>query len=253
MMDRKTYIREVYSKYWIDAREKVYGFSEYDKRLCSLVLERLNGYAPQDTRILEVAVGTGYPFADFFQKAGYNVSGIDLSDTLVAKCGKLYPDVKAIVGDAENMPYLDGSYDTTYCFHSTWYFPDLLRALGEMLRVTRPGGHVLFDIQNGDNSAIDSMYKKRLHGLKGVGRWMRFAKNGIKIVLRKGTPQWRSVVAEVPACPDDILKYLITVDSKDSIGVYGSDALTYVERCDRVLDWPRFQRLVFVLQKKSIC
>jgi len=37
--DRKAYMRDIYSRYWITAREKIYGFSEYDRNLCKLILE----------------------------------------------------------------------------------------------------------------------------------------------------------------------------------------------------------------------
>ena len=36
-MDRKAYMKNIYSKYWIDARERKYGFLEYDKNLCHYI------------------------------------------------------------------------------------------------------------------------------------------------------------------------------------------------------------------------
>ena len=39
-MDRKTYMKNIYSKYWIYAREREYGFLEYDKNLSSMKLHR---------------------------------------------------------------------------------------------------------------------------------------------------------------------------------------------------------------------
>jgi len=33
---RKEYMRNIYSNYWVDARERIYGFSEYDQDLCKL-------------------------------------------------------------------------------------------------------------------------------------------------------------------------------------------------------------------------
>ena len=59
-MDRKTYMRDVYSKYWITAREKRYGVSRYDELVCNYIHENL----PKNQRILEAAIGTGIPFSD---------------------------------------------------------------------------------------------------------------------------------------------------------------------------------------------
>ena len=81
-MDRKTYMRDIYSRYWIDAREKIYGFPDYDRNLC----EYICNYVSNLGKILEVAVGTGYPFADFLQKEGYAVYGIDIAHNLIEKC-----------------------------------------------------------------------------------------------------------------------------------------------------------------------
>ena len=41
-MDRKTYMKNIYSKYWIDARERKYGFLEYDKNLCHYICKNVS-------------------------------------------------------------------------------------------------------------------------------------------------------------------------------------------------------------------
>ena len=63
-MDRKTYMKNIYSKYWIDARERKYGFLEYDKNLCHYICKNVS----KKKNILDVAIGTGFPFGDFFSK-----------------------------------------------------------------------------------------------------------------------------------------------------------------------------------------
>jgi len=65
---------------------------------------------------------------------------IDIAPTLIDKCKQLNPDIKCKVGDAEDLEYPDNYFHLTYCFHSTWYFPRLNKAIDEMLRVTRSGG-----------------------------------------------------------------------------------------------------------------
>ena len=84
-MDRKTYMKNIYSKYWSYAREKKYGFQKYDKNLCNYICENIS----KKGNILEVGIGTGFPFGDFFQKKGYNIYGIDIAPTLIEKCKKL--------------------------------------------------------------------------------------------------------------------------------------------------------------------
>jgi ubiquinone/menaquinone biosynthesis C-methylase UbiE len=242
--DRKTYMRDVYSKYWITARESIYGFPEYDKRLCQHILD----HVPPPGRMLEVAIGTGYPFADFLQKSGYEVHGIDISPALVAKCAKINPKIKAIVGDAEALPYPDTRFDCTYCFHSTWYFPRLTKVIDEMLRVTLPGGLVMFDIQNRNNDHILHIYRKRLFENRGLGRLVKVAKNLVKTVLRRGVPDWHFVDYEVPTFPEEIYAHLQSAPVR-SWGVF-------VRKADDVLEAPteqepfkEYQRLVFFMTK----
>jgi len=158
MSDRKAYMRDVYCRYWLTAREEIYGFGEYDKSICNLICDSV----PKETELLEVAVGTGYPLADFFAKVGYSVHGIDISQDLVKKCRYLNPKIDCVVGDAEHLSWADNCFGCVYCLHSSWYFPNLNQVIDEMLRVTLPGGLVIFDIQNRNNHQIADSYRKRL-------------------------------------------------------------------------------------------
>jgi ubiquinone/menaquinone biosynthesis C-methylase UbiE len=46
-------------------------------------------------------------------------------------------------GDAQALPFPDGSFDTVVCTLSLCAIPDDQRAVGEMIRVLRPGGRLL--------------------------------------------------------------------------------------------------------------
>lgn len=41
--NRKKYMRDIYSKYWITSREKKYGFLEYDKNLIEYIINNVGG------------------------------------------------------------------------------------------------------------------------------------------------------------------------------------------------------------------
>ncbi len=240
-MDRKAYMRDIYSRYWIDAREKIYGFPDYDRNLCEYICNHVSNPG----KILEVAVGTGYPFADFLQKEGYTVYGIDIAPNLVKKCQDLYPDVICKVGDAENLDFPDDLFDCTYCFHSTWVFQDLKRVIHEMLRVTRPGGRVIFDIQNKNNSDIENAFQKRVRREGGVGKIIRWSKNIIKLLLRKGPVVWNYEVHETPTYPESIYMHLKELDIKE----WKVMARTKEEKIEIKESAPleKYARLIFVV------
>jgi len=203
-MLRKLYMAQVYANYWVTAREQIYGFLEYDRNLCRYIC----AHVPAGGRILEVAIGTGYPFAQYLAQAGYLVHGIDISPQLVEKCRQTYPNIHCRVGDAENIDYQDGFFDMTYCFHSTWYFPNLNRAIDEMLRVTRPAGLVLFDIQNRNNKSIRDAYEKRIAEVRTVGGIKRLVANTAKMFLHVGRPGYNFLIHEVPTYPETIYQHL---------------------------------------------
>lgn len=97
-------------------------------------------------RLLEVGVGAG---SDFLQwvRAGTIAHGVDLTQEAVDHVkhrlevyGLQAADVR--VGDAENLPYPDASFDITYSWGVIHHSPDTPRALAEIVRVTRPGGTI---------------------------------------------------------------------------------------------------------------
>ena len=247
-MEQKKYITDVWAKLYPDRREKVYGFLEYDKNLCSYVSEHI----PRGSKLLEVAVGTGFPFADFFQKAGYVVHGIDLSPYLIEKCRELNPNIICKVGEAENLEYEDNCYDATYCFHSTWYFSDLLKSIDEMIRVTRPKGMTFFDIQNRNNPKIAEGYVYNILQGKGIRRVIRFFKNIMLMILRKNTFSWhflfKHVVYETPTFPEDIYKYLKEI-GVTNFQVMVTEKDESIHETNELGAFEDYKRLVFVIRK----
>ncbi len=96
-------------------------------------------------RILEVAVGTGRDLPHY--PAGGTVTGIDLSPAMLTlarrRAADLGREVDLREGDAEHLPFPDGSFDTVVCALSLCSIPDPAAAIGEMARVLVPGGRLL--------------------------------------------------------------------------------------------------------------
>ena len=187
--ERQSYIINVYSKYWINAREKRYGFVDYDKSL----INHINKYLKKEHKLLEVAVGTGKPFIECFYNEGYrNISGIDISPVLIEKAKRLFPDVSFKVGDAEDLPYKNQSFDIVFCFHSTWYFDNILKTIDEMIRVTKVRGHLFFDIIN-SNYTNDSLVTRIQKNNKVFEYVIHYIKNIIKIIICRKDISWKIV------------------------------------------------------------
>lgn len=248
-MDRTTYIKKVYPKYWLTARERKYGFLEYDKNLCNLVLN-LIGQPSNDKTLIEVAIGTGYPFADYFASKGYSVHGIDISQDLIEKSKRLYPDIKCKVGDAEHLDYPDDNFDFVYCFHSTWLFPNLAKAVDEMLRVAKPSGYVAFDIMNRNNNKIQNTYAKNVRENTGMGRIWKITKNIAKVILRRRTIDWHFVVYETPTYPEGFYGHLRTHSKVRDFSVFTRNQDGSLLEQKEVGPLPDWDRIVFVIHTK---
>jgi SAM-dependent methyltransferase len=96
-------------------------------------------------RWLDVACGTG-AIALRAARAGAEVTGIDFAPALVETAKRLAAeeqlDVDLQVGDAENLPFEDDSFDVVSSSFGVMFCPDERRAAGELARVTRPGGRL---------------------------------------------------------------------------------------------------------------
>jgi SAM-dependent methyltransferase len=112
------------------------------------------GLAP-GRRALELGCGTGL-FLERVAASGATIHGIDLSADLLArtrqKIGHL-PNVVLSRGNAEALPFGDGSFDLVYG-SSVLHHLHLDAALREVHRVLRPGGRIVFAEPNALNPQL---------------------------------------------------------------------------------------------------
>jgi ubiquinone/menaquinone biosynthesis C-methylase UbiE len=111
-------------------------------------------------RVLEVGCGTGaillegsLPDRDLYTHAARY--GVDLSAASLAECRNYAPGAFLTRGDALYLPYLDKTFDISYCHFLLLWVDDPLRALQEMKRVTIPQGYVLALAEPDYTSRVD--------------------------------------------------------------------------------------------------
>jgi len=96
-------------------------------------------------RVLEIAIGTGRNLP--FYRPDVTITGLELSTEMLAIARKRAADLGLAAdlreGDAQSLPFEDGSFDTVLCALSLCTIPDPARAIGEMHRVLAPGGTLL--------------------------------------------------------------------------------------------------------------
>ncbi len=98
---------------------------------------------PAGSRVLDVACGTGnvaLPLA----RSGAVVTGVDIAPNLLAQARERATQEQLAItfdeGDAEQLPYADGSFDAVVTMFGAMFAPRPEIVASELARVLRPGG-----------------------------------------------------------------------------------------------------------------
>jgi SAM-dependent methyltransferase len=97
------------------------------------------------TRVLDIATGFGYAAGEAVGR-GARVAGLDFSDAMVARARTRVPDAAFHVGDAEDLPFDNASFDAAIMNFGLLHLARPERALAEAARVLRPGGRLAFTV-----------------------------------------------------------------------------------------------------------
>ncbi len=135
----KESVKEQIKKYW-DSRGSSYDRSPGHASLPEVWKNVLASVFDRKIRILDVGTGTGF-IALLLAELGHEVVGIDLSKGMLEvakeKARKAGIEVEFKLGDAENLPFSDDSFDAVICRHLLWTLPNPQKAVEDWCRVAR--------------------------------------------------------------------------------------------------------------------
>ena len=105
------------------------------------VYERILERVPIDahTRLLDIGCGAGR-FCRIARDRGATVAALDATREFIEIARERTPDGEFEVGEMENLPWPDHSFDVVTGFHSFFLADDMVAALREARRVARPDG-----------------------------------------------------------------------------------------------------------------
>jgi ubiquinone/menaquinone biosynthesis C-methylase UbiE len=95
--------------------------------------------------VLEVGCGTGL-LMERLRGRCVSLTGLDISPGMAARARKRGHHVT--VGSADSLPFEDESFDLVYSFKVLAHIEPIEKALAEISRVLRPGGHFVGDFYN---------------------------------------------------------------------------------------------------------
>ena len=106
----------------------------------------LDALAPlQGSRLLDAGCGSGQALADA-AALGAVVSGLDATPELLEIARERTPSADLRVGDIQELPYDEGTFDVVTAFNSIQYAVDPAAAVAELGRVCRSGGRVAIGV-----------------------------------------------------------------------------------------------------------
>lgn len=100
------------------------------------LLARMLDARPGET-LLDVGCGTGYFTRRFVRETKLKVTGIDIDPGMLAFAQANTSDIEFALGNAECLPFAGASFDHVVAVTSLCFVTDELRAVREMLRVSR--------------------------------------------------------------------------------------------------------------------
>ena len=115
-------------------------YSKYPRECYPFVLNTINNIP--FNKVLDLGCGTGVILKEISSiNSDVELFGLDLSENMIAKATqRLGTTANLSVGDAENLPYADNTFDLVCCVESFHHYPNPKKALSEINRVLKNGG-----------------------------------------------------------------------------------------------------------------
>jgi SAM-dependent methyltransferase len=203
----------LYSLRWGEATTNNYGFAPaetgdaecFQLQLYAELLKLLGAPVPGAgiERVLEISCGRGggLRHAALFLPGAKQVIGLDFSMHAIGFCRAHYaalPNVGFVRGHALQLPFADGAFDLVINVEASHAYGDEAAFLGEVRRVLRPGGRLLYGDHRTRRKIARLEQRLRAAGLAGrlrditpnVVRACELDSARRRALIRSGLPWW---------------------------------------------------------------
>ncbi len=109
-----------------------------NERVINTILD--NSQVKENTRVLDVACGTGVLFPDYI-KRGAVVTGVDISPEMVKIAKKNFPKIDVICEDVEKLDFSE-KFDVVMVYNAFPHFPYPERLIEKLSTFLRDGGRL---------------------------------------------------------------------------------------------------------------
>jgi SAM-dependent methyltransferase len=167
-----------------------------------------------DSTVVDVGCGAGFWLDEFVRRgvAEHQLLGLDLAPANVQRARER--GHRAEVGNVLDVALADACCDATFCAGVIHHTPDPRRALRELIRITKPGGHIYLAVYNRWHP-----YFWLVHKATAPLRWLHW--RGWSRVSRMAYAMWRVAVQ-----PASYLAFRRPLDERTCYALWMDQVLT---------------------------
>jgi ubiquinone/menaquinone biosynthesis C-methylase UbiE len=185
-MDKSGIVRKGYSKIAIK-----YGKWRTGLRNAPM-LEEFSARVAKGAKVIDLGCGTGVPVAKFLEKKGFEVTGIDFSEGMLALARENVPNARFVEMDLRRLRFRENSFRGAVSFYAMIHIPRREHAgiYRKLHRIIKPGGLLLA------NACGPDAWEKTVKDYFGVEMFWSFygPRRTLKIIETAGfVPIWGKV------------------------------------------------------------
>lgn len=127
-------------------------------------LEEFVNLLPKNAKVLDVGCGAGVPITKFLVESGFDVTGVDFSESMLKLARRNVPEARFIKKDMTKLDFKSNSFDGLTACYSIIHVPrekhfSLFQSLH---RIIKPNGVMLISIGPDDWEGTDEYYGARM-------------------------------------------------------------------------------------------
>jgi SAM-dependent methyltransferase len=116
----------------------------------TLELDELASYLHEGASVLDAGSAFGRD-SRYLADKGFNVTGVDMSESFIKRAQEMNPDIDFMVSDVRNLGLADNTFDGIWCHATLLHLTDedVVAALGEFKRVLKKDGVITVSFKRG--------------------------------------------------------------------------------------------------------
>ena len=120
-------------------------------------LEEFASHMSKSAKILDVGCGAGVPVTKFLIEAGFDVMGVDFSESMLKLARRNVPEARFIKKDMTKLDFKDNSFDGLTAFYSIIHVPREKHSslFQSFHRILKPNGVMLVSVGSGEWEGTD--------------------------------------------------------------------------------------------------